>query len=166
MERMNELYSREALARLRKRNRVWRVVLAALGGATLVACALLCAFLRPRNAGAMLGRILLISTLGGWAVIALWLNVLLPGRREAAHEAHMLDGPAEYDEGVVTVTREWLRIPKSAPMLRAELRDGTRVRRLTVSPRKAKQLGETPRRMRVRLVFGCIAAWEACDAGD
>ncbi len=117
METLHELYSREALSRLRRNNGRWTAAVAALAGAALLACVVLCFCVRTRNASAMLLRIIAVSTLGGWAVIALWLNVVLPGRREAEHEAHMLDGPSEFDEGVVTVSRELLRIPKSARLL-------------------------------------------------
>ena len=70
-----------------------------------------------RKQKTMLARIIAVSTLGGWLVIALWWNVVLPGRREAAHESHMLTGERETDTGELTVSRELQIIPKSAPLL-------------------------------------------------
>ena len=166
MNTVIELYSPAALARLNRRNRIWAFVLAALVCAALVACVLLCARVDTLNARAMLARIIAVSTLGGWLVIALWWNVVLPGRREAAHESHMLTGERETDTGELTVSRELQIIPKSAPLLRAALRGGARVRRLAVSPKKAALLPDTPRRVRVWTVYGCIVAWEACDETD
>ena len=166
MNTVNELYTPEALALLRRKNRTWTLILAALACAVLIACVVLCCMIGTLNAEAMQWRIVAVSTLGGWLVLALWLNVALPGRREAVHQAHMLEGERETDEGVLTVTKQLQRIPKSAPLLRAELRDGTRVRHVSVSPKKAAELGQTPRRMKVWLVFGCVVAWEACDEGD
>ena len=166
MNTVTELYAPEALERLRRKNRIWTVILAALACAALAACIILCATLETLNAQAVQRRIIAVSTLGGWLIIALWLNVVLPNRREAAHQAHMLEGERETDEGVLTVTGELQRIPKSAPLLRAELRSGERLRRISVSPKKAAMLGATPRRMKVWLVFGCIVAWEAEDERD
>ncbi len=166
MNTVTELYAPEALERLRRKNRIWTAALAALACAVLIACAVLSAMAGTLNAQAMQRRIVAVSTLGGWLVIALWLNVALPNRREAAHQAHMLDGEREADEGILTVTKELQRIPKSAPLLRAELRSGERVRRVSVSPKKAAMLGPTPRRMKVWLVYGCVVAWEAEDERD
>ncbi len=166
MNTVTELYTPEALACLRRKNLIRIVVLAALSCAVLTACIVLCAMIGTLNAGAMQWRIVTVSVLGGWAALAFWFGVVLPGRREAAHQSHMLEGERECDEGLVTVLPQLLRIPKSAPLLRAELRDGERLRHLTVSPNKAALLGPTPRRMKVRTVFGCIVAWEASDAGD
>ena len=166
MNTVNELYTRAALERLLWRNRNRAVALAVLAGAVLLVCVVLCAGIETRTAASVHVRVVAVSTLGGWAVIALWLNILRPGRREAAHQRHMLEGERESDTGVVTVTKDLMRIPKSAPLLRAELRDGERVRRLFVSPKKAALLGTTPRRMRIWTVFGCIVALEACDGGN
>ena len=140
MNTVTELYSRAALDRLRQKNRRWMIVLAALACAVLIACVVLCAMVGTLNAASMQRRIVSVSTLGGWLVLALWLNAALPSRREAVHQAHMLEGERETDEGVLTVTRELQRIPKSAPLLRAELRDGERVRHISVSPKKAALL--------------------------
>ena len=166
MNTVIELYTSAALARLRRRNRIWAFVLAALACAALIACVFLCARVGTLNAQSMLARIIAVSTLGGWLVITLWWNVLLPGRREAAHETHMLTGEREADAGELTVTKELQIIPKSAPLLRAVLRDGARVRRLSVSPEKAALLPDAPRRVRVWTVYGFIVAWEACDETD
>ena len=166
MDNATQLYTAGALERLRRKNRIWMIVLAALGCAALAACVVMCALTGTRSAAAMQWRIAAVGTLGGWLALFLWLNVVRPGRREATHQAHMLDGERETDEGVVTVIGELLDIPKSAPMLRAELRNGERVRRITVSPKKAAMLGSTPRRMKVWLVYGCIAAWEPCGGAE
>ncbi len=166
MDTVRELYSRETLERLARKNRIRTAVTAALACAVLVVCVVLCAGIRTLNAEEMHKRIVAVSALGGWIVLALWLNAALAGRREEEHQRHMLDGERECDEGVVTVTEQLLRIPKSAPLLRAELRDGERIRRLSVSPKKAALLGPTPRRMRIWTVFGSIVAWAPCSGGD
>ena len=160
---MTELYSPEELARLRKKHRIWTAALWVFGLAALAVCVILCCRTTVHNAEAMLKRIILVSTLCGWTLIALRLNLLRTQRREIVHIEHMLHGVRETDTGEVTVTDQLHIIPKSAPLLRAYLRDGVRERELFVSPRKAKALGPTPRRMRVQLVYGCIAAWEAAD---
>ena len=163
MEPITELYSREALARLRRRNRIWTAALSALALAVLLCCAHLCLRSTALTAAANERRAVVLSTLGGWAVIALWLELVLPWRREETHMAHMLSGPREQWEGELTVTQERLEVPKSAPMLRCVLRGGEDVRHLTVSPRRAQALGKTPRRLRVWTVYGCVVAWEAAE---
>ncbi len=163
MNTVTELYSPDELPRLRRRNRIWLAALLAFALAALAVCVFFCLRATTLSAAAMQKRVIVLSTLSGWAVIALWLELLLPQRREARHVAHMLGGARETDEGELTVTKTLLRIPRSAPMLQAELRSGDRLRRLTVSPRKAKMLGQTPRRVRVWTVYGCIVAWEARD---
>ena len=163
MNTVTELYSPEDLQRLRRQNRIWLAALLVFVLAALAACVFLCLRTTTLTAAAMQKRVIALSTLSGWAVIALWLELVLPRRREARHVAHMLRGERETIEGELTVTGTLLRIPRSAPLLRAEMRSGDRVCGLTVSPRRAKRLGRTPRRMRVWTVFGCIVAWEALD---
>ena len=166
METITELYSPEALERVRRRNRLWTAALLFFSLAALAVCVSLCLRATTLTADFTEKRVVILSTLCGWTVIALWLELVLPWRREAVHMAHMLSGERECAEGVLTVTDELLRIPHSAPLLRAELRSGEQLHSLTVSPRRAKLLGETPRRVRVWTVFGCIVAWEALDEGD
>ena len=161
METVTELYTPAALARLRRYNRIWTLTVAALACAALAVCVVLCARIGTLNAKAMQWRIIAVSTLGGWLVIALWWNLLLPRRREAVHQQHMLEGEREADEGVLTVTKELHIVPKSAPLLRAELRRGQGVRRIFVSPRKAAALRAATGEVRVWTVYGCVVAWEA-----
>lgn len=165
MNTLTELYTPGALERLRRKNKLRTLALAALGCAATLVCVCLCARIETQNARDTLYRVVAVSTAGGWLVLALWFNVLLPGRREAAHQAHMLSGERETDAGELTVTKTFLDIPRSAPLLRVELRDGERVRRLSVSPRKAALL-PTGRRVKVWTVYGCIVAWEAEDERD
>ena len=165
MNTLTELYTPGALERLRRKNKLRALVLAALACAVLLVCVCLCARIETLNARDMLYRIVAVSTLGGWLVLALWLNVLQPSRREAAHQAHMLSGERETDAGVLTVTKTWLDIPRSAPLIRVELRDGERVRHISVSPKKAALL-PVGRRVKVWTVYGCVVAWEAEDERD
>jgi len=132
----------------------------------LALCVILCLQATTLTAAAMQRRVIVLSTLGGWAFIALWLELLLPQRREIVHETHMLNGDREYAEGELTVTGELLRIPRSAPLMKAELRCGETTRSLSISPQRADQFGCTPVRGRFWTVFGCVVAWEASDAND
>ena len=163
METVTELYTPDALSRVHRANRIRLAALAALALAVLTLCAAMLLRATPLTAAAAEKRVVCISTLGGWAVIALWLELVLPWRREERHMAHMLSGARECAEGELSLTGETVAVPKSAPMRRCALRSGEHVRNLTVSPRRVKALGTLPGRRRVWTVYGCIVAWEALE---
>lgn len=159
MDTWIELYSPAQQKRTRRARILisllfWAV---ALGG--LLFCVLTCLRADPAAGRALIVRLLLAAVPCGWVCIALWLELLSPLRRLAAHAAHMREGARETLHGVVTVTDERIRIRRSITVRTVLLRTGETTQRLNVYAPYARLLGGTPREMTLAVVHSYIAAF-------
>lgn len=161
MEHVTELYTPEALTRLERKNRIWAWIVCGFAALALAACVILCAGTTTANAAARELSVIAVSTVCGWIVIALTVNVLLRGRREAAHERNVLVGERQAHTGDVSVTDERVRIRKSITVRTVLLRDGESVRRFHVNEEKARALNGAPERLTVYTVNNYIVGFEA-----
>ena len=157
---ITELYSREELSRLRKKQvflRTAAILIAVLG---LGACVVCCIRTGTRNAVRMEYTAIVVSTLTGWIVIAMGVFSLRPLRREIAHGEHVLAGKREKRTGVLTIGPDTLRIKGSISIRPAVLEDGPERTTLHVNARKANLLPPSGSRVTVYTVYGYAAAWE------
>ena len=102
---MTELYHPEEEKRL---SRLAACSLAAAGGilaGALILCVGLCFRVNTGNAGWMLRKAVVCSTLGGWIAMALYFWVYRPSRAESRHMAGILAGEKQEYRGYLTARR-------------------------------------------------------------
>lgn len=140
METIRDLYSPEDFPRLEKkikRERVW-----VIGGAglTLLVCVLLCCFTTAANWRQTEPAVIAVSTLGGWFTIYRRLFGWKESRSELRHAQHLREEPRQLLRGVLTVTKERLRIKNSIRIRILRLDDGETVHRVMVNETRVKAL--------------------------
>ena len=156
------LYSPEDILRLEKKKRIWTAVLAVIAGGALIACVTLCLITRTANAAQMERAVIVLSGAAGCLCLYLRRFAVAETGHEIAHAEMLLrDESAEYD-GVLTVTKERLRIRNSIAIRLVSLTEGGEVRRLKVIESRAKRLSAYEgRTVRLRVVNGYVAGVRA-----
>ena len=161
MDTIRELYSRQDVKRLEiisKRAGLAAVLIAA---ATLAACVLLCCLTDLDNASVMEKAAVAVSVLGGWIVIYLRNWPVKELRAECGHAEMLLEGERETIEGVLTLSKERMRIRGSIRFYPLTLQDGEETRRGKVVASRAGQLRAAEgKRICLYLVNGYAAAYE------
>lgn len=161
MDKIQELYSRQDLQRLKKTSKHAGLAAALIAAATLTACVLLCCLTKPDNAAAMEKAAVAISVVGGWTVIYLWNNPVKDLRCELGHAQMLLEGERETLEGVLALSKQRMRIRGSIRFYPLTLTDGNETRRSKVIASRAEALRATEgKRLRLYVVNGYAAAWE------
>ena len=157
---IQELYRPEDLSRLTRKRNIWRAALLLLTALALGICVLLCTRVNTRNAASLERIVIGISILSGWVLITLRYELLVLSRREAEHAAHMLAGPREKREGLLSLSPDSVRIPGSIRVRRLILQEDGQTCRLSVNISKLSQLGELPRTVTVYTVHDYVVALE------
>ncbi len=118
---MNAWYSPERAQALGRRARLckWLMIFLALG--TLAGCVFFLTRVTTGNAQRLLAATVILSTLGGWAVLLLHAFVLRPLRAQAGHVRSLLGGEGGQYTGRLTVSRDGFRIPGSIVVRKARL---------------------------------------------
>ena len=161
METIRELYSRQDLQRLKKTSKRAGLAAALIAAATLIACVLLCCLTTLDNAAAMEKGAVAVSVLGGWIVIYLYNNPVKELRYERGHAEMLLEGERETLEGVLTLSKQRMRIRGSIRFYPLTLTDGDETRRSKVIASRAEALRAMEgKRLRLYVVNGYAAAWE------
>ena len=161
METINELYSPEEISRLEKKRKVWRAVFWCVALAALAVCAVLALLTRTANELQMRRLAILVSIAAGWADLYIRRFVIADTGHEITHARMLLDSERETCEGVLTVTKERLRIRNSVAIRMVHLDDHGTVRRIKIIETKAGELAELNGvRVRLCLANGYAAAWE------
>ena len=166
MERITELYRREELDALLRANTRRRRFLAAGAALLLAGCVLLCALSNTANAERLELYTILLSAVGGWVLLYVAMEVLIPGRREAAHAQRILDARRSTVTGVVTLGAARIRIPGSIAVLPLAVRTEQETVRLLLNESKARLLPPLPRRLTLYTVDRYVAAFSAAEGGD
>ena len=157
MENTVELYSREGIERQRKRYKSARRGVMLLAAAGLAGCIGLCLAANTLNAGRMELAAVAVSTLAGWAVIAVVLNCLLPAKYQAAHGENMLRGERQTHRGTLTVDKAVTPIRNSISVCRVTVSDGAR---LNVNSKMAAALQKLTAPVTVYSAYGFVVAYE------
>ena len=161
METIRELYGRQDLQRLEKTSKRAGLAAALIAAATLAACVLLCCLTDQDNAAFMEKAAVLCSILGGWIVIYLVNNPVRDLRHERGHAEMLLEGERESVEGVLTLSKQRMRIRGSIRFYPLTLQDGEETHRGKVIASRAGLLrAEEGKRLRLYMVNGYAAAWE------
>lgn len=161
MDTMVELYSPGEISRLEKKQKSWRIVFWTLAAAALAGCVGLCLHTRTANESAMERAVIALSVLVGWAEIYIRRFVIAETGHELAHARMLRAGDGAEAEGVLTVTKERLRIKNSVAVRIAVLEEGGRTTRLRVIESKVRALAPlSGQRVRLRIANGYIAGWK------
>ena len=132
-----------------------------LTAAALAGCVLLCMGIRTRNAPLRQAAVIALSTLAGWAAIALVEGIRIPALREAAHEEGVLREAAEGHEGVILTLGDRMVIPKSIAFVPVTLGEVGGETALKLNARFKKAFPAAGTRVRVETRRGYITGWEA-----
>ena len=139
-----DLYTRESLERQRRTNRILSWVLLLLSALFLTVCILLCTRVTTLNAACMEKAVIVTAVAGGWLVLALALNLWIPGRREAEHAAHVADADREAVSGTVIIGKERVQIPASIRVRKVSVETESGSRQLFLNESKRRQFPKTP----------------------
>ena len=140
METTHDLYSPEDFPRLEKKIKRERVWVFGGAGLTLLVCVLLCCFTTMTNWRQTEPAVIAVSILGGWFTIYRRLFGLKESRSELQHARHLREEPRELLRGVLTVTKERLRIKNSIRIRILRLDEGQTVHRVMVNETRVKAL--------------------------
>lgn len=166
MEKMTPLYGPEDLRRLENKRRISTALCWLLGLGTLAACVTLCALTNGGNAGRMELACILVWVIGGWVVLYLRRFVVRETRLELQHAEMLNSGEASAVHGLLTVTKERLRIVGSIRITMAELENEAGKRRLKFCTSREKKLKNAGEELTLYLVNGYIAGWAKPSAAE
>lgn len=163
---MTELYGPGEEKRFRRRDRVcraaaWTVLIGGLG-----ACVWMCCRVHTGNAAALLKACIIVSTLAGWIFLPLLIWGANPARAEHKHISGIRAGHPETREGVLTVEKESLSLPRSITVRRAHLTQNGETAALSLNARLARRMPPDGTRVRVKTVRRYITAFEVCNEKD
>ena len=161
MDTIRELYSRQDIKRLEQASKRAGLAAALIAAATLIACVILCCLTDTDNAAAMEKAAVAVSVAGGWIVIYLRNWPVKELRAECGHAQMLLEGERETLEGVLTLSKQRMRIRGSIRFYPLTLTDGNETRRSKVIASRAEALRAMEgKRLRLYAVNGYVAAWE------
>lgn len=147
----------ETLSRRKAGCRLWALILSAV---TLSVCAALCFLVRTGNAGKLQLIITGIFILGGWSVILLLRLGYFPAKALKAHCEGILSGESEQLQGVLHITDQRIRIPKSIVARRVTLHSGDTEISLNVEDSRADRIPTSDMPVRMTVVRKFITSVE------
>ena len=155
-----------ALERLeRRRSAVFRI----LTVLTPILFVTLCLMTRTGNARVMHAVLLAVTGVLGGTAVAVYLLLLRPVRRERKHLEMLRKGEKTYLEGLLTVTEDSFRIPKSVRVRRVLLETGgtdARPMMLNVDERWVNRMPPNGSRIRAVAVHSYLAGAETVVVSD
>ena len=157
---MKELYSAEAGAKWKRKARRLFSAVWLTAGLGLGLCIALCCLVNTKNASLMLGLVIGLSTLAGWAVMLELYYGFFPLRAQAEHDRGILSGESSVDEGSWQMSREPRRIPRSVSFYQVKIGEGEEARTYNLNARFRRDVPPQGARVRVRIVRKFITAYE------
>ena len=121
---MKKLYSMEAAAGWLKKARQRKYLMLGMGAISLAACVFLCTKVTFFNQDRLLWPVIVLSVLGGWAVMLLYAYAYAPAKARAEHMKGIMAGEEETFSGVLQRTGETFAIPKSVTVKKIRLQAG------------------------------------------
>ena len=110
---MEWFFTGEDSAALLKRERRLTSVFRVLAGLGAVLFVVLCFLVRTGNMNTMHGVLIAVLAVFGWVCIILYFTGIRETRTHLSHINMLRDGNTDIREGIVTLTRETIQIPKS-----------------------------------------------------
>ncbi len=161
MKTINELYSPEEISRLEIKKKKWRAVFWCIALGALAGCVGLALGTRTANEPQMQRSAILLSTAAGWVDLYIRRFVISALGHEITHAGMLLESERQSCEGVLTVTKERLRIRNSVTIRMLQLENGGKPQRVKVIETKVGALEAlNGRRVRLWTANGYAAAWE------
>lgn len=156
---MELLYSPGEILGLKKKKRIWAAAVLILAAGAFLGCVGLCLAADTVNAERMERSVIVLSGAAGCLCLYLRRFIVAETGHEIGHAQMLLQGDdAEEIAGVLTVTRERLRIVNSVAIRLVSLDEGGKPRQLKViESRVSRLMPYEGRTVRVRVVNGYIA---------
>lgn len=157
---MVSLYSSSDISSLSRRKKVCLRLSLILSVLTVTVCTAICFFVRTSNAGKLQLAVTVFFTLGGWAVILLLRLGYFPAKAAEAHCAGILSAePAELC-GILRLTGQRIRVPKSILVQHAVLHTENEEILLSVEDSRAALLPACDAPVRITVVRKFITSFE------
>lgn len=157
---MTEFYTKENLARWKKRSGIYKAIILFLMTASLAAAIVMCIFVSSQNAQKLLLTIITFFTLSGWISLIILNLAFLPALREAGHFEHIMKESPLILEGEIILSPAEFQIPKSIAIRNVTLNDGESSQTLSVNARFAHHLPQNGVRVRAKTAKGYITGIE------
>lgn len=157
---MKHLYSIQTSAVWRKKATFKLGVLCGLLLVMLLVNIGLCNHVNTQNADVLLGLVILISTLAGWAALIVYAFGYRPARARAEHMLGILQGEKEQASGILRRTDEIFAIPKSVTVRKIALQQGEETLILHADSALVRQLPPDGTKVTVETVRKFITGYE------
>ena len=160
---MTPLYTTHESQIMKNRARVTLLAALAFLCGGMILCVSLCGQVRTGNEKQMFLRVVTAFTLAGWCAILLLRLGYAPARAECRHALHLAAGEAKEYQGVIRVSPQAFKIPRSIYVQKAVLQQEDDAVTLHVNARLAHRLPPDGTSIRVQTVKQFITAYEVCD---
>ena len=151
-------YSESELKKLKRGLWIARIAAIMLALITLAVCIWFCVNVNTANALSQLVKTMIVSALGGWAVITLRITAIKHYKYAAAHCEAILKGEEERTEGRFAVSDTVTRIYRGVSFYRVRVNDEAESN-MSIYSRYRKRFDES-RAAAVYTVYGFITAYE------
>ncbi len=163
---MRQLYGDTELETWRQRTACFRKWCFALLALSLLTTVPLCFFVRTENQRVLQWTAIFLFTVLEWAALLVWQLGELPARTELTHLEGILKGEPETREGIFSLLRDQVQIPKSVRVRKAILDTPEGPIHLQVNIRMIPKLPENASSVRVQMVRKFLIAWEPMPCPD
>lgn len=160
---MNDWYTPQQAAKLKKRAGLCKWLMILLGAASLAGCIFLCTRVTTGTASRLLGLTIALSAGGGWAVMLLWVFGFRPLKAQADHMQSLLETPCETCTGLLSVSGYSFQIPGSIVVRKARLKTPEETLSLNLNDRFAAKLPPDGTPVRVTTARSFITGVEVCE---
>lgn len=159
MKRTN-FYSLDGVNELKKRNHIWQILLGVIAVLSLIFCVSRVILATTLTVGEMEKQAIIAAVVSGWVIIALYINVLLPGRREVTHAMNMIESEPEVRRGRLTLTKDLVQIRGSILIRKVILENENEKVRLNLNESRKKYLKDLTGEVTVYTVGNYIVGFE------
>ena len=121
---MEWFFTEEDRSALKKREQILTCVFRALVIAVATVFVILCLLITTENAKTMHWVLIAVTTLLGWACIAVWQLGIKEAKTQLGHLEMLRNGEKDFREGRVAMTRDSVQIPKSIRIRKVLLDNG------------------------------------------
>ena len=132
MENIVELYSLEENSRLKKKIKIWTVLLGVFAFLSIAACIVLLCLTNTENVKRMMISVIVISSVAGCVAIYVAFNVISATARKVAHSDIMLSESREIIYGTFTVSKYKVKIKNSITVKHVFVRNGQNMKRVNI----------------------------------
>lgn len=159
---VKELYSEGELRSVRKKLWLLRGIAVCITLVFIALCVISCVKADRHYPVPALIRTIIISVIGGWAVITLRILAISRTACVAAHIKAVLEAPREEIEGSFTLTNERIFIKNGVPMRKVRVSGKNGGETVQIYDKKAK-LFDARNSVKIRTAYGFITEYEVME---